>query len=172
MSAVVPEHEMEITRRVLYMFDAVKQFPDIGEDMIMHGLTDGGNASKIEAKLAVRIVPIALSDLMLKELGQTTSTRSFQVMNEEGIWIDFDIDLVAYFRITKSLANAASQSQFTKYASLEALHNLSSRSPTMQGVYSYLRAGNDISNVKDLQWLPPMLWGISAEEVDEYLKNL
>ena len=171
MSVAVPEHEMEIARRVLYMFDVVKQFPDIGEDMIIRGLTDGGHASETEAKLAVRIVPIALSDLMLKELGKTTATNSFQVMNMEGTWIDIDMDVVAYFRIAKSLADAASQSQFTKYASLEALHNLSDRSPTMQGVYSYLRAGNDISQVKDLKWLPPMLWGISAEEVEEYLKT-
>lgn len=172
MSVAVPEHEMAIAQRVLYIFDVVKQFPDIGEDMIMQGLTDGGHASETEAKLAVRIVPVALSELMLKELGCTTTTKSFYAMGEKDTVVEFDMERVAYFRITKMLADAASQNQFTKYASLEALHDLSNRSPTMQGIFDYLRAGHDISQVKDLTFMPPMLLGITAEEIEEYLRQI
>lgn len=172
MSVAVPEHEMEIARRVLYMFDVSKQFPGIGEDLIMQGLMDGGHASEIEAKLAVRIVPIALSELMLKELGCTTTAKSFYAMDEKDNLVEFDMERIAYFRITKILADAASQSQFTKHASLEALHDLSNRSPAMQAIFNYLRAGHDISQVKDLTFMPPMLVGITAEEIEEYLQQL
>ncbi|MBL8822700.1 MAG: hypothetical protein JNJ77_08950 [Planctomycetia bacterium] len=155
--------------RVLYLLDAVKHFPEISEELLEHGLIDGGKVSREEAKLAIRLVPIALGYLMLKELGLKDFPTSFLVMNQQGELVSYATAQIPHFRLANQIAAAAAHSQFTKFASLAALHNLSDRSPAMQGLYSYLRAGNDISTVKELRLEPPMLMGISAEEVEQFL---
>jgi hypothetical protein len=161
--AFPPSHEVALNR-VMRLIDIIAERPALDDNDVVSALFQSG-LSEVDAELLIRFVPCALSFALLKLMGARTFPSTFQVKNNAGQWVELPLAREHYFSAALGVGYDVTTRGYNERISREIFQAVASRSAEMNLLNRFFAAGGTKEELSQAVICPPILLGITAEQI-------
>jgi hypothetical protein len=159
-----PTDHTVAAERVVWLIDLVAADPETHEDRLIEALTDRG-LPPLDARLLVRLVPIAFAWALLQKAGVNKFPSKFAVLDDRQRRKEYPFSNEHYFSTALGIAMQTTSAGFTDRVTEDAFVSLASRSAEWDAFHHFSEANPEPDSAKSLRILTPTFFDLTHEEL-------